>query len=429
MSKWNEKVERVKGTFRTCEEAGFRHAFLEAMEAFKEPERPTAHDMNALQSGETPPAFKESEPEVLECCNCAKPTPSDSPQCEGDCGALCEDCVRLDSKGVHLCPDCFDELKKSAKRRECGLCGGQGWVEGGDDERRACTLCKGTGVSEIVNDEPVALDPAALVDALEKAEDTLFRIGKLCEVETYELQQGIKQLDSEAGMINRTLGEISKALRPRPNQAFGNTSGDMAGPDQAPKTASSTDDVHCYNCSKLVPRDTCIGVGDEGVFVCPDCFDELKKSEGPIEKYPGRQKSCGCILCVCETPEKCLGCGARYCGKPDCVLAPKGFSSLVYKPGGRTWIWKDAPSCRGFSTIGQGIPLVADERYMTPMEAFRPGAVVRVEEGVYTLQGVIEHADPKGGGIYIRWSPSGANLVLHADGLLTLVKPAPVEEH
>lgn len=33
-----------------------------------------------------------------------------------------------------------------------------------------------------------------------------------------------------------------------------------------------------------------------------------------------RNQPCGCITCICSGDERCYGCGATDCGKPECVF-------------------------------------------------------------------------------------------------------------
>lgn len=39
--------------------------------------------------------------------------------------------------------------------------------------------------------------------------------------------------------------------------------------------------------------------------------------EQPSAEPVSRTYSCGCVLCICDDEEKCHGCGAKSCGKPD----------------------------------------------------------------------------------------------------------------
>ncbi len=41
----------------------------------------------------------------------------------------------------------IDEGSDQPELKACGRCGGQGWLEGWDDERRSCPICKGQGWS------------------------------------------------------------------------------------------------------------------------------------------------------------------------------------------------------------------------------------------------------------------------------------------
>lgn len=40
------------------------------------------------------------------------------------------------------------------------------------------------------------------------------------------------------------------------------------------------------------------------------CVSENGKSDMQL----ARQQPCGCVVCYCENQERCLGCGAKYCG-------------------------------------------------------------------------------------------------------------------
>ncbi len=45
-----------------------------------------------------------------------------------------------------------------------------------------------------------------------------------------------------------------------------------------------------------------------------------------------REQPCGCIVCTCKTNDRCLGCGGKNCGTPECVFK---FGTPVYVEASR----------------------------------------------------------------------------------------------
>lgn len=55
----------------------------------------------------------------------------------------------------------------------------------------------------------------------------------------------------------------------------------------------------------------------------PDCrtlYSQLREAEKWKEPRLKRVQPCGCVVCICEDPVQCHGCGAKDCGQPDCVF-------------------------------------------------------------------------------------------------------------
>lgn len=38
-----------------------------------------------------------------------------------------------------------------------------------------------------------------------------------------------------------------------------------------------------------------------------------------LKQQPLREQPCGCILCICDTEDRCLGCGAKMCEKHKAI--------------------------------------------------------------------------------------------------------------
>jgi hypothetical protein len=48
---------------------------------------------------------------------------------------------------------------------------------------------------------------------------------------------------------------------------------------------------------------------------------ELDQSRADLETPQlARIQPCGCVLCICDDSESCLGCGAKSCERPECVM-------------------------------------------------------------------------------------------------------------
>lgn len=43
-----------------------------------------------------------------------------------------------------------------------------------------------------------------------------------------------------------------------------------------------------------------------------------------------RDQPCGCVVCQCPDDEQCHGCGAKRCGKDDCVFADPKVKNAVF---------------------------------------------------------------------------------------------------
>lgn len=54
--------------------------------------------------------------------------------------------------------------------------------------------------------------------------------------------------------------------------------------------------------------------------VCISCATNKAacvSESGENDRQLARQQPCGCVVCYCENQERCLGCGAKYCGTHD----------------------------------------------------------------------------------------------------------------
>lgn len=47
-----------------------------------------------------------------------------------------------------------------------------------------------------------------------------------------------------------------------------------------------------------------------------------ESENGESDKQLPRLQPCGCVICYCENQERCLGCGAKYCGTHDLEETP-----------------------------------------------------------------------------------------------------------
>lgn len=51
-------------------------------------------------------------------------------------------------------------------------------------------------------------------------------------------------------------------------------------------------------------------------------IDEVSEALAALDAEPKRARvqPCGCVVCTCGTDDRCLGCGAKNCGTPECVF-------------------------------------------------------------------------------------------------------------
>lgn len=62
--------------------------------------------------------------------------------------------------------------------------------------------------------------------------------------------------------------------------------------------------------------------------------DEQERIFGELNaRQRERDQSCGCIVCQCESEDRCFGCGAKMCGTDDCVFKEPDDPRVVWTTG------------------------------------------------------------------------------------------------
>lgn len=77
-------------------------------------------------------------------------------------------------------------------------------------------------------------------------------------------------------------------------------------------------------------QDGVAGFGDSPALAFSD-FDRAWTAKLPAPRTLAKHQPCGCVVCTCRNeaePDRCLGCGAKNCGTPECVF--KGSGTPVY---------------------------------------------------------------------------------------------------
>ena len=98
------------------------------------------------------------------------------------------------------------------------------------------------------------------------------------------------------------------------------------------KWVCESDCARCQLNTALSPVDNEEGVGETSkkrLDGKPECLGSPTPEPA---KVLARHQPCGCVVCICDSDERCLGCGAKNCGTPGCVFSPHaGSPSPIYE--------------------------------------------------------------------------------------------------
>lgn len=115
------------------------------------------------------------------------------------------------------------------------------------------------------------------------------------------------------------------------------------------------------------------------------CVSENGESDMEL----ARHQPCGCVICYCENQERCLGCGAKYCGTHDVGETPNPVyvdhivdnNKMVAE---MYWINPDYPSSdsiiEAFEPITSSVEVNVGDRYEVSRAIRLPDMLVEVTE-------------------------------------------------